>query len=154
ETGRVLYEKRPDAERFPASLTKMMTLWELFGAIERGEYKMSDTLKVSAHASYQAPSKLGLDAGDTIRVEDAIKAIVVVSANDVAVTIAENLGGDEDTFCKRMTEHARAMGMSHTQFVNPSGLPDSGQLSTARDLYTLATHLIADFPQYYHYFAT
>jgi len=132
----------------------MMTLWELFSAIEKGQYKMTDTLRASAHASYQAPSKLGLENGDTIRVEDAIKAIVVVSANDVAVTIAENLGGDEDSFCARMTAHARAMGMTNTQFVNASGLPNSGQLSTARDLYTLGTHLLTDFPQYYHYFAT
>jgi D-alanyl-D-alanine carboxypeptidase len=153
ETGRILYEKRADAQRFPASLTKMMTLWELFGAIEKGQIKMSDTLRASAHASYQAPSKLGLEDGDTIRVEDAIKAIVVVSANDVAVTIAENLGGKEDAFCARMTAHARAMGMTNTQFVNASGLPDGGQLSTARDLYTLGTHLLTDFPQYYHYFA-
>jgi D-alanyl-D-alanine carboxypeptidase len=154
DTGRVLLERRPDEQRYPASLTKMMTLYELFKALDQKQIRLSDPLKVTAHASIQAPSKLGLDPGDTIRVEDAIKAIVVVSANDVAVTIAENLGGTEDAFAARMTADARALGMKNTHFANASGLPDDDQLSTARDMYILARHLIENFPQYYDYFGT
>ena len=152
DTGRLLLQRRPDEQRYPASLTKLMTLYELFEALDAGKVKLTDPLRASAHASIQAPSKLGLEPGDTIRVEDAIKALVVVSANDVAVTIAENLGGTEDAFAAHMTADARTLGMKNTHFANASGLPDDDQLSTARDMYTLASHLIEHFPQYYHYF--
>jgi D-alanyl-D-alanine carboxypeptidase len=153
-TGRVLLERRPDEQRFPASLTKMMTLYELFKEIDSGKMRLGDPLKVSGHASIQAPSKLGLKPGDRITAEEAIKAIVVVSANDVAVAIAETLGGTEHDFAVRMTADAATLGMTHTNFANASGLPDDDQLSTAHDMYNLASHLIEDFPQYYHYFST
>ncbi|MBI1210825.1 MAG: hypothetical protein GC190_05135 [Alphaproteobacteria bacterium] len=153
-TGSVLYERYADEQRFPASLTKMMTLYMLFEALQKGQVSLSTQMTVSAYASDQDPTKLGLDAGDTLSVEQAIKAIVVRSANDVAVVIAEQLGGSEFTFAQRMTAKARQLGMAHTQFVNASGLPDEGQLTTARDLAMLSRHLISDFPQYYPYFDT
>ena len=153
DTGRVLYERNADTRLFPASLTKMMTLYELFSALDRNETQFTDSLTVSEHASAQLPSKLGLKAGDTISVDAAIRAITVLSANDVAVTIAENIGGTEDAFSARMTEDAKAMGMVNTQFVNASGLPNADQHSSARDLYVLARRLLMAFPEYYHYFS-
>jgi D-alanyl-D-alanine carboxypeptidase len=152
--GNVLYERYADEQRFPASLTKMMTLYMLFEALQKGQVSLSTTMTASAYAADQDPTKLGLDAGDALSVEDAIKAIVVRSANDAAVVIAEHLGGSEMAFAQKMTAKARELGMTHTQFVNASGLPDEGQLTTARDLSVLSRHLITDFPQYYPYFHT
>lgn len=154
ETGKVLFARNADAPRYPASLTKMMTLYLLFDAIQKGQMTLATPLTVSAHAATQAPVKLYMKPGDTISVEQAIEAIVVRSANDVAVTIAENLGGTESQFADMMTAKAHALGMNRTHFVNASGLPDRDQVSSASDLALLARHLAYDFPQYFHYFAT
>ena len=153
KTGKVLFAENPDAQRHPASITKVMTLYLLFEQLDRGKLSLQSDLKVSAFAQRQAPSKLGVSAGDTISVEDAIKAIVTRSANDVAVVIAENIGGSESNFAQLMTRKARALGMSHTVYRNASGLPDPGQLTTARDLATLGRAIQSRFPQYYPYFA-
>lgn len=153
ETGKVLYERNAEALRHPASLTKMMTLYLLFDALHKGQMTMATPLKVSRHASVQAPTKLYLKPGETIPVEKAIEAIVVRSANDVAVTIAENLGGTEAHFAELMNAEAQKMGMTHTFYHNASGLPDPKQITTAEDLGLLARHLAYDFPQYFHYFS-
>lgn len=153
ETGQVLHQDNPDAETYPASLTKMMTLYMLFDAVDGKKVKMGDRMPVSAYAAGQAPSKLGLRKGQTIRVEDAIKALVTKSANDVAVVVAEYLGDNEPNFGQMMTRKARALGMSKTQFRNASGLPNPNQTTTARDIAKLSVALRRDFPQYYHYFA-
>jgi len=153
-SGRVLYAKNENELRHPASLTKVMTLYLLFEQMEKGRFSLESSLKVSAHGAAQQPSKLGLDAGDTISVEDAIKAIVTRSANDVAVTIAENIGGDEETFAEMMTKKAHQLGMSRTVYRNASGLPNTDQVTTARDLTILGRAIQDRFPKYYHYFAT
>ena len=153
KTGKVLFSENPDAPRHPASITKVMTLYLLFEQLDRGKLSLQSDLKVSAFAQRQAPSKLGVSAGDTISVEDAIKAIVTRSANDVAVVIAENIGGTESNFAQLMTRKSRALGMSHTVYHNASGLPDPGQITTARDLATLGRAIQSRFPQYYPYFA-
>ena len=153
-TGIILYSQAPDAPRYPASLTKMMTLYVLFGCLKDGKVTLSSDLTVTSHAESQAPTKLGLKQGMTIKTEDAIKALVTQSANDAAVTIAENLAGTEENFARYMTQTARNIGMSNTTFRNASGLPDDEQVTTARDMATLATHLIHDYPQYYAVFET
>ena len=153
-SGRVLYARNAHALRHPASLTKMMTLYLLFESIKRGQTSMQTMMPVSEHAAIQHPTKLYLHAGESIDVEDAIKAVVVLSANDVAVTIAEYLGGTEDHFGELMTQKARELGMNDTFYHNASGLPDDRQISTATDLAILARHLAYDFPQYFHYFST
>lgn len=154
ETGKVLYQRNSEATRHPASLTKMMTLYLLFDAMQKGQVTLSTPLKVSYHASVQKPTKLYLKPGDTITVDQAIKAIVVRSANDVAVTIAEGLGGTESNFAAMMNAKARQFGMTGTYYHNASGLPDPQQISTAKDLAVLARHLAYDYPQYFHYFST
>ncbi len=154
ESGKVLYSRSAYASRHPASLTKMMTLYLLFDAMKKGTVNLSTALAISAHAASQKPTNLHLWAGDQITVEVAIKAIVVRSANDVAVAIAEGLGGTESHFAQMMTETARSMGMSNTYFHNASGLPDQMQVTTANDLSILARHLGTDFPQYFPYFST
>ncbi|HEY8381711.1 MAG TPA: D-alanyl-D-alanine carboxypeptidase [Microvirga sp.] len=154
KTGRVLHAVNEDAPRFPASVTKVMTLYLLFEQLERGKVSLDTPLHVSANAARQAPSKLFLDAGDTIAVEDAIKALVTKSANDVAVVVAENIGGSVDDFADMMTRKARSLGMSSTTFTNPSGLPDPEQVTTARDLTILARAVQDRFPKYYRYFQT
>ena len=152
ETGEVLRSRNADIRRYPASLTKMMTLYLLFEAIDEGRLSLTSKLKVSKRAAGQPPSKLGPRAGSTIRVEEAIKALVVKSANDIAVVVAEALGGTEVEFAKKMTAKARALGMSRTTFRNASGLPNRKQRSTARDMVQLARALMRDFPHRYHYF--
>jgi D-alanyl-D-alanine carboxypeptidase len=152
-TGEVLHSRNPDILSYPASLTKMMTLYLLFDALEKGEVKLDTALPVSAHAADQPATKLGLPKGASIPVETAILAIIIQSANDAAVVVAEALGGTESDFAAKMTRAARALGMRSTVFRNASGLPDPGQKSTARDLAVLARALITDFPQYYHYFS-
>ena len=127
-TGAVLESTNADALRHPASLTKMMTLYLLFERLQSGKLSLSSEMPVSAHAAAQAPSKLGLKPGDSIRVETAIKAIVTKSANDVAVVIGEALGGDEPSFARMMTAKAHALGMTHTTYHNASGLPDDAQV--------------------------
>ncbi|MEJ0044008.1 MAG: SPOR domain-containing protein [Rhizomicrobium sp.] len=154
ETGRVLYARNASAERHPASLTKMMTLYLLFEALKRGDVNMQTLLPISEHAASQHPTNLHLYAGDMIPVDTAIKAIVVRSANDVAVAIGESLGGTEGHFAELMTAKARALGMRDTFYHNASGLPDPLQITTASDLLVLARHLAYDFPQYFPYFAT
>lgn len=153
-SGAVLQSANPDAIRHPASLTKMMTLYLLFERLQSGQLSLSSELPVSAHAAAQAPSKLGLKAGDSIRVETAIKAVVTKSANDVAVVIGEALGGNEPSFARMMTAKARALGMTHTTYRNASGLPDDDQVTTARDQSIIGRALRDRFPQYFHYFST
>ncbi len=153
-TGEVLFSRNADAPRYPASLTKMMTLYLLFDELKAGRMKMTTRLKVSRHASRQAPSKLGLKPGSTIQVRDAIRALVTKSANDVAVVVAENIGGTESAFARRMTRTAHALGMSRTTFRNASGLPNSGQRTTARDMATLGRALQQHHPKYYRLFKT
>lgn len=153
-TGKVLYESNADKPLHPASVTKVMTLYLLFEQLEAGRLRLDSPLQVSAFAASQSPSKLGLRPGSTIEVEDAIKALVTRSANDVAVVIAEAIGGDEATFAQMMTRKARALGMSDSQFRNASGLPNKGQITTARDLATLGITIQDRFPRYYKYFAT
>jgi D-alanyl-D-alanine carboxypeptidase len=152
-TGKVLYARNENAERHPASLTKMMTLYLLFDALKAGKLTMQTQLPVSHHASIQKPTKLGLRPGQTIDVDTAIRAIVIRSANDVAVVIAEALGGTESHFAEMMTAKARQMGMRETNYHNASGLPDPLQITTASDLVILARHLAYDYPRYFPYFA-
>ena len=154
ESGRALYARNADAVRHPASLTKMMTLYLLFEQLRNGQVTLATPIPVSWHAAAQSPTKLYLHPGSAIPVDDAIKAVVVLSANDVAVAIAEALGGTEGHFAELMTAKARSWGMSHTYFHNASGLPDSLQVTSAGDLAILARHLAYDFPQYFHYFST
>lgn len=154
QTGKVLYARDANAQRYPASLTKMMTLYMLFEAIQEGRVKLDTPMKASAHAAAQEPSKLGLSKGDAITVETAIKALVVRSANDVAVVVAEALGRTESRFAQLMTRKARQIGMKRTTFRNASGLPHPEQVTTARDLATLGRQLAYDFPQFFHYFST
>ena len=151
-SGTVLSKSHADDLRYPASLTKMMTLYLLFDALKSGKLQLDSELVVSERAASQQPSKLDLSAGDTISVSHAIGALVTRSANDVAVAVAENLAGSEEKFARAMTAKAREMGMKRTTFRNASGLPDSGQQTTARDLATLALRLNDDFPEYYPYF--
>ena len=152
-TGKILYARNEAAERHPASLTKMMTLYMLFEALKAGKISMQTPMPVSQHAAQQKPTKLFLKRGETITVDAAIRAIVIRSANDVAVVIAEALGGTELHFAQMMTEKARALGMRETYYHNASGLPDPLQITTAMDLSVLARHLAYDFPQYFPYFA-
>jgi D-alanyl-D-alanine carboxypeptidase len=151
-TGAILFQNDVDGLRYPASLTKMMTLYVLFQDLKAGRIKRSTQLRVSSRAAGMAPSKLGLRAGSTISVEDAIKALVTKSANDVAATIGENLGGTESNFAARMTRVAHSIGMSRSNFKNASGLPNPAQVTTARDMATLGLRLMRDYPQYYPYF--
>jgi D-alanyl-D-alanine carboxypeptidase len=153
-SGAVLQAASPDALRHPASLTKVMTLYLLFERLESGRLRLDSALDVSEHASDQAPTKLGLKPGQTISVENAIKGIVTKSANDAAVAVAENLGGDEESFAKLMTQKAHALGMAHTIYVNASGLPDDDQVTTARDQSILGRAIQERFPRYYRYFST
>jgi D-alanyl-D-alanine carboxypeptidase len=152
-TGAVLDEQNADAANYPASLTKMMTLYLVFDALERGRLTLKQPITVSSHAAMQAPSRLGLRAGQTITVEQAILALVTKSANDAAVAVAETLGGSESRFADIMTTRAQALGMKRSTFRNASGLPDGRQVTTARDMATLGRALYRDFPQYYSYFS-
>ena len=153
-SGRELYGVNEDAPRHPASITKVMTLYLLFEQLEKGRISLDTPLQVSAHAAGQSPTKLGVPPGSTVPVEIAIKAIVTRSANDMAVTVAENLAGDELTFARIMTEKAHALGMKHTFYHNASGLPDMRQITTARDLTILGRAIHDRFPHYYRYFST
>ncbi|MCR9195319.1 MAG: D-alanyl-D-alanine carboxypeptidase [Hyphomonas sp.] len=153
ETDQVLHARHADAPRYPASLTKAMTLYMLFDAMKSGEVKLYERLPVSRAAASQPPSSLRLRAGSTITTKDAINALITKSANDVAVVVAERLGGTEQRFATLMTAKAEAMGMESTTFKNASGLPNSQQLSTARDMSILAERLLEDHADYYGYFA-
>jgi D-alanyl-D-alanine carboxypeptidase len=152
-TGTVLHSTNPDAQRHPASLTKIMTLYLLFEQLEAGKLKLDSQLKVSEEASGQNPTKLGLKPGSTLAVEDAIKGMVTRSANDAAVVVAEAIAGDEREFAKLMTRKAQSLGMSRTVYKNASGLPDNDQVTTARDQSTLGRAVQERFPRYYKYFS-
>ena len=153
-SGATLSANNPDASRHPASLTKIMTLYLLFERLDVGKMKLDTEMEVSEHASEQAPTKLGLRPGQTIRVEDAIKGLVTRSANDAAVVIAEAIAGDEGNFASQMTRKARTLGMLRTVYRNASGLPDDEQVTTARDQATLGRAIQDRFPRYYRYFST
>jgi D-alanyl-D-alanine carboxypeptidase len=152
-SGHVIWGMNEHALRHPASVTKVMTLYLLFEQLEKGKMSLDDQIPISAHAAAQAPSKLGLRPGSTIRVEDAIKAVVTKSANDIAVAIAEAVGGSEGEFAEMMTRKAHALGMSQTVYVNASGLPSNAQITTAWDLAILGRDIQARFPRYYRYFS-
>jgi D-alanyl-D-alanine carboxypeptidase len=153
-TGKPLYERNADAVRHPASLTKMMTLYLLFEQLKSGQMTLATPIPVSEHAASQHPTKLHVRPGNSVATETAIKAIIVLSANDIAVAVAESIGGTESHFAELMTAKARELGMTHTFYHNASGLPDEQQVTTARDLAILAHHLAYDFPQYFPYFST
>jgi D-alanyl-D-alanine carboxypeptidase len=152
-TGRIVTGMNPDALRFPASLTKLMTLYMAFEALRDRRIQMNQYVPVSAWAAEQPPSKLGLQPGEALTVEQAILGLVTKSANDAAAALGELLGGSEDRFAQMMTLRARALGMNRTSFRNASGLPDSNQWTTARDLSTLARRIVLDFPQLYGFFS-
>jgi D-alanyl-D-alanine carboxypeptidase len=153
-SGRTIYARNEHELRHPASVTKVMTLYLLFEQLEKGRLSLDTPLMISSHAAAQAPSKLGLQPGETISVENAIKAVVTKSANDIACAIAENIGGDEHTFAQMMTRKAHAIGMRQTHYENASGLPDPGQVTTAYDLAVLGRAIQDRFPRYYRYFST
>ena len=150
--GEVLYSRNPDAIRYPASITKIMTLYLTFEALQAGHLKLTDRITVSAHAASMRPTKLGLRPGETITVDDAMRAIAVKSANDMAVALAERIGGSESKFAALMTLKAQELGMANTHYVNACGLPDVRQVSTARDIEILSRAVMRDYPQYYSYF--
>ena len=152
KTGNTLYSYAADSLRYPASVTKVMTLYILFQELEAGRLTLSSHLNVSSYAASAVPTKLYVRAGSTIKVEDAIKALVTLSANDVARVIAENISGSERKFAERMTATARALGMSRTTYTNASGLPSTRQVTTVRDQARLGMAVFQHFPQYYDYF--
>ena len=152
ESGEVLFARHADSRRYPASITKVMTLYLAFEALAEGRIKLDDVITVSPRAASQPPSKLGLAAGQTITVDDAMRATAVRSANDMAMALAEHIGGSQDRFAAQMTLKARELGMTQTRYVNPNGLPDARQLTSARDLAILARAVMRDYPQYYRYF--
>jgi D-alanyl-D-alanine carboxypeptidase len=154
KTGKTLYASSADGKRYPASLTKMMTLYLLFEALDHGRTELSSPVVVSEHAASQQPSKLDVPAGETISVRDAILALVTRSANDIAVAVAEHLAGSEREFATQMTQKARQLGMTATTFRNASGLPDPSQVTTARDMATLGRALREHYPKYFSFFST
>ncbi len=154
KTGKVLYSEDADALRYPASLTKMMTLYLTFEALEAGKIRLNSRVPVSRNAAKEPPSKLGVGAGNSLTVEQAIQALVTRSANDVATALGEFLGGSEDRFARIMTQKARALGMTRTVYRNAHGLPNTAQVTTARDQARLGMALRQHFPQYYAYFST
>jgi D-alanyl-D-alanine carboxypeptidase len=153
-TGTVLAAVSADAPRYPASLTKLMTIYMAFEALRDRRITLATPVPVSPHAAAMVPTKLGLPPGSRLTVEQAVLAMVTLSANDAAAAMGELLGGDETRFGQIMTMRARALGMSHTTFRNASGLPDPDQVTCAADMALLARHLIQDFPDQYHYFST
>lgn len=151
-SGRVLYSRNADKQLYPASLTKIMTLYLLFEALQNRQVTLDTRMKVSRVAASRSPSKLYLKPGQTITVKNAILALVTKSANDVATVVSEHLGGTERAFAKKMTRKAKALGMKRTVFKNASGLPNRAQLSTARDMARLGVAIRRDFPHYFKYF--
>ncbi|MCB1453362.1 MAG: D-alanyl-D-alanine carboxypeptidase [Rhizobiaceae bacterium] len=154
KTGKTLFARYADSPRFPASLTKMMTLYMVFEALENGHISKKSRITISKNAAAEPPSKLGLKPGSTITVNDAILTLATKSANDISTAVAEYLGGSEAKFAAMMTQKARALGMKSTNFRNAHGLPDSRQTTTARDMARLGIALREHFPQYYGYFST
>jgi D-alanyl-D-alanine carboxypeptidase (penicillin-binding protein 5/6) len=153
KSGEVLYANHADSPRYPASLTKMMTLYLTYEALASGKLRLEDRVPFSPHAAAQSPTKLGVAPGDSITVAEAIQGMAILSANDAAMAMAEKLGGTEGRFAALMTLRAQELGMQNTRFVNPNGLPDTRNISSARDLAILSRALMRDFPQYYHYFS-
>jgi D-alanyl-D-alanine carboxypeptidase (penicillin-binding protein 5/6) len=153
-SGEVLYARRADQPRYPASITKVMTVYLVFEALATGRLSLTDPVVFSRHAANQAPSKLGLRPGESLTVDQALRVVATKSANDVAVALAEKLGGTEARFAALMTLRAQEIGMTNTRFVNASGLPDTRQISTARDIAILSRAVMRDYPQYYSYFST
>ncbi|MBB4123505.1 D-alanyl-D-alanine carboxypeptidase [Martelella radicis] len=153
-TGKVLYSEAPDAPRYPASLTKMMTLYMLFEALDDGRVTLNTKIPFSKNAAAEPPTKLGIPAGSSVTVETAIYALITRSANDVATAVGEYLGGSESNFARMMTNKAHALGMTRTTYRNAHGLPNSAQKTTARDQARLGIALRQHFPEYYHYFGT
>ena len=153
KSGEVLYAKRADSPRYPASITKVMTLYLTFEALASGRLKADDRVVVSPHAAAQSPTKLGVAAGDSVTVNDAMQAMAIKSANDMAVAMAEKIGGTESRFAALMTLRAKELGMTSTNFVNASGLPNSRQITTARDIAILSRAVMRDYPQYYRLFS-
>ena len=154
DTGMILHQRYADKSLHPASLAKIMTLLLTFEAIENGDLSLRDRVVVSRHAASMIPSKLALPVGSSIRVEDAIYALVTKSANDVAVALAEKIAGTESGFAVHMTRKARQIGMNSTTFRNASGLHNKRQVTTARDMAKMAHHVLTRYPGYYHYFST
>lgn len=154
KTGEVLYGKRADAPRYPASITKVMTLYLAFEALAAGKIELDDPVVFSPRAAAQSPTKIGVRAGDSITVMQAMQAMVTRSANDAAVAMAEKLGGTEQRFATLMTLRAHELGMTNTNFANANGLPDSRNISSARDLAILSRAVMRDYPQYYRLFST
>ena len=152
QSGKVLYQIRPDAIRFPASLTKMMTMYMVFEGLEAGRFTKTTPIPISAKAAREPASKLYLKEGETITVHDALFALSVKSANDIAYAVAEFIGGSEEAFAKQMTQKARGLGLASTTFRNASGLPDKRQVTTARDMAKLGVILRQKYPQHFHYF--
>ncbi|MFV0297906.1 MAG: D-alanyl-D-alanine carboxypeptidase family protein, partial [Hyphomicrobiaceae bacterium] len=147
-SGKVLYSEDQDDQWYPASLTKILTSYIVFEDLKSGRLKPTDLLTMSEDAHKEPPSKLGLPVGGEITVEQAVRILIVKSANDVAIMLAEKIGGSIDNFAKRMNATARRLGMRNSNFVNPNGLPDARQWTTARDLAHLARHMMLDFPRY------
>ncbi|WP_091739166.1 D-alanyl-D-alanine carboxypeptidase [Phenylobacterium immobile] len=152
KTGEVLYAKHADDPRYPASITKIMTLYLTFEALSSGKLKTTDRVVFSPRAAAASPSKLGVRPGESISVSEAMQALAIKSANDAAVAMAEKIGGSEARFAAMMTLRAQELGMQNTHFANPHGLPDSRQLTTARDIAILSRAVMRDYPQYYHLF--
>lgn len=153
-SGSILHQENANASTYPASLTKMMTLLMTFDALNRGQIRLNEKIPISSHAASMVPSKIGLPPGSTIKVEDAILALVTKSANDIAVALAERLGGSESNFALMMTNKAKKLGMTKTRFKNASGLHNPGQITTAHDMARLSLTLINDYRLYYRYFST
>ena len=153
-TGTVLIDAGADEPRYPASLTKMMTLYMVFEALRDGKTQLGSRVVMSENAASRPPSKLGIPPGGGLTVEQAILALITKSANDVAAALGEHIGGSEERFAQMMTMRARSLGMTQTRFRNASGLPDWEQVTTARDMATLGRRLFTDFPNRYHYFGT
>ena len=152
DTGEILYSRQADMQRFPASITKVMTLYIVFERLAAGTIRLDDKVVMSRFAASQRPSKLGLKPGETLTVDQAIRSLATKSANDVAVALAEHIAGSETKFAELMTKRARQLGMRNSSFVNANGLPDSRQITTARDIYLLSQATIRNFPQYYSYY--
>ena len=153
KSGEILYAKHADSPRYPASITKVMTLYLTYEALAAGKLHLDDRVPFSPHAAAQAPSKLGVRPGDSISVQEAIEAMCTLSANDAAVAMSEKLAGTESRFAALMTLRAQELGMQNTHFANANGLPDSRNLSSARDIAIMSRAVMRDYPQYYHYFS-
>ncbi len=151
--GKVLYAEDPDNQWHPASLTKIMTAYVTFEALKQGKLKLTDKVSCSLVATLQPPSKVGLQVGSELTVDTALQAVIIKSANDVTVMLAESISGNETAFVEKMNETAKRLGMTRTHFVNTNGLPDPGQVTTARDLAKLSRAVITEYPEFAHYWS-